>query len=289
MEIALVLRFEPRAVLQTIERRRCTAFLGLPATLQALTREASENHYDVGSLRLCIAGGDTVAVSLQEEFQRCFGVEVREGFGLTEAVPIIVNYPGRARTGSIGEVAIGVEVKIVDEKGEAVSNGVVGEIITRLPGLMVGYWNDPASTAAAIRDGWFYTGDLAYQDEDGYFWFSGRKKEIIIRGGSNVSPQEVEEVLLQHPAVYQAGVVGVPDPKMGESIVAFVSRRDNAACSEQELIDFTKKSLSDHKVPGTVYFLCEMPLGNTGKVSRKALKEMLQGSDPSAGAAGQQL
>jgi len=138
------------------------------------------------------------------------------------------------------------------------------------------YWNDPDATALAVRDGWLYTGDLAYQDEDGYFWFSGRKKEIIIRGGSNISPQEVEEILLQHPAVFQAGVVGTPDPDLGESVIAFVSLRDQRTCSETELIDFARKSLSDHKVPRAVYFLAAIPLGNTGKVSRKLLKEMLQ-------------
>jgi long-chain acyl-CoA synthetase len=276
-ELALVPRFEPGAVLRTLERRRCTVTFGLPAGLQALCRELAKGPVDVSSLRLCSAGGDTVSLALQKEFQERFGVSIQEGVGMTESVPICLNLPGRVRPGSVGEPAEGMEVRVVDETGAPVEPGATGELIVRTAAKMIGYWNDPEATAATVRDGWLYTGDLARVDEDGYYWFAGRKKEIIIRGGSNVAPQEVEEVLLQHPAVFQAGVVGMPDPELGESVVAFVSLRDDGSgCCESELIDYARQFLSEHKVPGKVHFLADMPLGTTGKVSRKSLKESLQ-------------
>ena len=276
-ECALVPRFDPGAVLQTLQRRRCTATFGLPAGLQALCRELAKNPIDVGSLRLCSAGGDTVSVAVQKEFEQRFGVSIQEGVGMTESVPICLNRPGRIRAGSVGEAAEGMEVRVVDETGAPVEPGATGELIVRTEAKMTGYWNDLEATAATVRDGWLYTGDLARVDEDGYYWFAGRKKEIIIRGGSNVAPQEVEEVLLQHPAVFQAGVVGMPDPELGESVVAFVSLRDNGpGCCASELIDYARQFLSEHKVPGTVHFLADMPLGTTGKVSRKRLRESLQ-------------
>jgi long-chain acyl-CoA synthetase len=274
-ETALVPRFEAAAILRTLERRRCTATFGLPAGLQALCRELSQTPVDVSSLRLCFSGGDTVSLALQEAFRRGFRVAIQEGIGMTEAVPICVNRPGQVHTGSCGVPAEGMEARIVDESGAEVGPGVTGELCVRTAAMMIGYWNDPEATAAAIRDGWLYTGDLARWDEDGYCWFAGRKKEIIIRGGSNIAPQEVEEVLLQHPAVFQAGVVGVPDPELGESVIAFVSLRDKQACCESELIDFARGYLSDHKVPCHVHFLSDLPLGTTGKVSRRTLKESL--------------
>jgi long-chain acyl-CoA synthetase len=275
-ESAFVPRFDANVALDTLERRRCTAMFGLPALLQALCRVQGEAARDVSSLRMCGAGGDSVSAKLQSDFQQRFGVGIQEGIGMTEGVPLCLNTPGRVRTGTVGQAAEGVEIRVVDDSGRTVEPGAVGELIARMPGTMLGYWNDAEATAATIRDGWLHTGDLVRMDEDGYVWFSGRKKEIIIRGGSNVAPQEVEEILLQHPAVFQAGVVGVPDPEFGESVVAFVSLKNGGRCSEPELIGFARQFLSDHKVPGKVHFLPDMPLGTTGKVSRKTLKESLQ-------------
>lgn len=274
-EVALVPRFDPAAILRTLERRRCTATFGLPAGLQALCRALAEGSYDVSSLRTCVAGGDSVSPALQKEFKEKFGVSIQEGIGMTEALPISANRPGRIKIGSVGPPLDGMEVRIVDDQGAPVPRGVTGELTVRTSVKMLGYWNDPAATAAAVRDGWLHTGDLVRQDEDGYCWFAGRKKEIIVRGGSNVAPQEVEDVLLQHPAVFQAGVIGVPDPELGESVIAFVSLRERGGCCERELIDFARRLLSDHKVPGKVHFLESMPLGATGKVSRRTLKEWL--------------
>ena len=229
MTLALIPTFDPRAVLRVVERQRCTLIGGLPVALQSLVREQSASAFDVGSLRFCLGGGDSVAVSLQTEFQKKFGVPVQELIGMTETLPTCFNRSNWIKTGSVGQAAEGVEIRILDEQGREAPVGEAGEMVVRHPGTAVGYWNDPDSTSAAIRDGWLYTGDLASKDNDGFYWFAGRKKEIIIRGGSNVSPQEVEEALLKHPAVFQAGVVGTPDPTWGESVVAFVRPHDDVS------------------------------------------------------------
>ena len=147
----------------------------------------------------------------------------------------------------------------------------------RSPGNFIGYWNDPVETAAALENGWLMTGDLVRRDSDGYFWFEGRKKQIIVRGGANIAPQEVEEALYQHPAVLEAGVIGLPDPVYGERVVAFVTLRPGKFLAEQDLREFAKKRLSDHKVPERIEFLEALPKGPTGKVQRRALKEMASG------------
>jgi long-chain acyl-CoA synthetase len=274
-ECALVPRFDAAEVMETLERRRCTATFGLPVMLQAMCREQEVHPRDAGTLRMCIAGGDTVPLPLQQEFQRLFGCAIQQGIGMTECVPICITRPTRVRPGSIGEPALDVQARIVDGAGLPVPPGEVGELIYRAPSMMVGYWNDPVATAATVRGGWLYSGDLARQDADGWYWFAGRSKEIIVRGGSNVAPQEVEEVLLQHPAVFQAGVVGVPDAEQGESVIAFVCLRESRGCNELELLDFARRHLSEHKVPGRVHFLEALPLGNTGKVSRRSLRDSL--------------
>jgi long-chain acyl-CoA synthetase len=274
MTLALIPAFDPRAVLRVVERHRCTLIGGLPAALQILVREQSSSTFNVESLRFCLGGGDSVAVSLQTEFQDAFGVPIQEAIGMTEAYMTCFNRSDRIKTGSVGQAVEGVEIRILDEHGRDLPLGEAGEMVIRHPGTAAGYWNDPEGTSAAIRDGWLYTGDLAFKDNDGFYWFAGRKKEIIIRGGSNISPQEVEEVLLKHPAVFQAGVVGTPDPTWGESIVAFVRPHDGASRGEQELIEFAKQHLADYKTPEQIHFIDEMPLGLTGKVHRKTLKEM---------------
>jgi long-chain acyl-CoA synthetase len=169
----------------------------------------------------------------------------------------------------------GVRLAVVDADGRHLLDGEVGEFVIQSSGNCVGYWNDPIATEALMRGGWLHSGDLAMRDADGYFWFKGRKKEIIVRGGSNVSPQEVEEVIYQHPDVFEVGVVGEPHPVYGERIVAFVSPRNGNAPSEQELREYARKSLADYKVPEKIFFVPQLPKGPTGKVHRATLKAML--------------
>jgi long-chain acyl-CoA synthetase len=230
----------------------------------------------MSSLRGLVVGGDAAPLALQQRARELFGLPLQEIYGLTESVPLIVNARDAVRPGSMGRAL--TELRIVNPAGEDTPDGGSGELIARSPGNCAGYWNDPAATAELLRKGWLYTGDLAERDSDGYYWFRGRIKQIIIRAGSNISPQEVEEVLYQHPAVFEAGVVGKPDAVYGETVAAFVSLRPGAKVEESELRDFARQRLADYKVPETVVILPELPKGLTGKVLRRALKEMLTGA-----------
>lgn len=204
---------------------------------------------------------------------------------MTEALPITVNPKGAAQQGSIGVRIEGFDLRIAGRDGRDVAEGETGEILVRGPATCIGYWNDPEATRAALRDGWLSTGDLASRDADGYYWFQGRTKEIIIRAGSNISPQEVEEALYKHPAVLEAGVIGVADPIYGETVAAFVVLRRNQTIAPQELRQFAAQYLADYKLPEQIFFLEEMPKGATGKVHRRTLREMAPASADSHRAA----
>jgi long-chain acyl-CoA synthetase len=273
--VVLIPNFEPSAVLNAIERFRCTYTLSLPALLQFITEEQARAPRDVSSLRTVLAGGDTVSVALQNRFESLFKLSVREVYGMTETLPLTLNPQGRIRAGSVGLAVDGVRIRLVDLDGHEVKLGETGEITVQSATNCVGYWNNVPSTKSTIRDGWLHTGDLAYCDVDGYYWFKGRTKQIIIRGGSNISPQEVEEALYRHRDVLEAGVVGAPDPVYGEIVVAFVVLRENSRVESEELRRFARETLADYKVPERIFFLSEIPKGPTGKVHRRVLKEML--------------
>lgn len=267
--------FEPGAVLDLIERFRCSFTVGLPTLIHYLIEEQAKKPRDVSSLRLVYAAGDAVPASLQERFQALFGIPLLESFGMTECIPICrSNAVEGIRTGSIGRPAPEIEARAAGPSGVTVPENETGELAVRSATNFVGYWENPEATAETLREGWLYTGDLVRRDADGYFWFMGRKKEIIIRCGSNISPQEVEDALYQHPAVLQAGVIGTPHPVYGEQVVAFVSLRDGQETSEQQLIEFARKRLADYKTPERILFLRDLPKGPTGKVQRRALKEI---------------
>jgi long-chain acyl-CoA synthetase len=278
---AFVPVFHPDAVLDAIERFRCTYTVALPALLQFLVEAQVRQPRDVSSLRAVIAGGDTVPVSLQERFQKYFGIVLPEVYGMTETLPVSMNPPDAIRQGSVGTPR--VATRIVDLRDRDVAPGETGEIVVRSPSNCIGYWNDEPATADLLRGGWLHTGDLGSIDSDGYLWFKGRLKQIIIRCGSNISPQEVEEALYQHPAVLEAGVIGVPHGVYGEMVVAFVALRAGTAATEEELREHARGRLADYKVPERIYFIAELPKGITGKVQRRALKEMLaRGASASA-------
>ena len=273
---AVLLRtFDPAAALDFIERFRCTGIMGLPAMLQFVVEEQARRLRDVSSVRNAGAAGDTVPVALQRRFQDAFDIQLREGYALTESCPVSFNPNTHVRVGSIGQTAHGVEVRLVDQHVHDVPTGETGEILVRGPANCIGYWNDPDATARLFEDGWLHTGDLASCDEDGYYWFKGRLKQIIIRGGSNVSPQEVEEALHQHPAVLEAGVVGAPHPLYGEVPVAAVALRAGHSADENQLRAHACKLLADYKVPERIFFLTELPKGLTGKVDRRSLRDIL--------------
>jgi len=243
--------------------------------LSFVVEEQVRRPRDLSSVLNAGAAGDTVPAVLQGRFQDVFGVQLREGYGLTESNPVTWNPNTDVRIGSIGLAVPGVEVRIVDRHGHNVPTGETGEILVRSPANCVGYWNDPAATACLFEDGWMHTGDLASRDEDGFYWFKGRLKQLIIRGGSNISPQEVEEALLQHPAVLEAGVVGAPHAIYSEVPVAAVALRACHYVNEDELRAHARTLLADYKVPERIFFIPELPKGLTGKVDRRSLRDIL--------------
>ena len=259
--------FEVDNTLDAFGSWSCTYTLGLPVMFESLLRAQAAASRNVISGRYFFCGGDSVAPVLQQAFRPVFG-PICEVYGLTEVAPAAWNRPGEVRVGSIGKPGDGIEFRLIDAEGMPVTPGTVGEICIKAPHLMAGYWQDTGA-----GDGWFRTGDLARVDTDGFYWFSGRKKEIIVRGGSNVSPQEVEAVLYEHPAVAEAAAVGRPHAFWGETVVAHVALRPGWRLDEQELIAFAKERLADYKTPEAIVFHSELPKGPTGKLQRRALRE----------------
>jgi long-chain acyl-CoA synthetase len=270
----LLKAFSPPAALDAIERHGCTQVAGLPVLIRLMVEEQAVRPRNVSSLRIVAVGGDAVPVALQQRVLALFQVEAREGYGLTEVMPVAFNRPGAVRIGSLGQAA-NASIRIVDSKGNDMAPEEVGELLVYGPANCLGYWNDPKATADLLEEGWLHTGDLASSDDDGYYWFKGRLKQIIIRGGSNISPQEVEEALYRHPAVLEAGVVGLPDPIFGEIPVAFVSVREGHGVQSDELIAHASRLLSDYKVPERIFFMDALPKGLTGKVDRRHLRDIL--------------
>ena len=274
--VVLVPVFDPMAVLDAIERHRCTSCIFLPSMAQFAVVEQMKKPRVVNSMQWIIAGGDSVPVALQKQFQAAFGVPLREGIAMTECCPMLANPVDAMRLGSVGLPMRYVEARVVNNDGRPIPDGEIGELSVRSPCNFTGYWNNPEETAAALRDGWLFTGDLVRRDAEGYFWFQGRKKQIIVRESYNIAPQEVEEVLYKNPAVLEAGVIGMPDPIFGEKVVAYVSLRPGQTATEAELREFARQHLNDLKVPEKILFLAELPKGLSGKVDRRALKEMAQ-------------
>jgi long-chain acyl-CoA synthetase len=258
-----------------VEKHGCTFLPSLPTLLQFILDEQERAPRRMASLRAGASSGDAVSVALQNRFQRSFGIPLQELYCMTESLPMMLNPRNALRPGSLGRPAYGVEARLIDSSGREVPMGETGEIAVRSPANCIGYWNDPKSTSAALGDGLLRTGDLACCDTEGYYWFQGRKKEIIIRAGSNISPQEVEEALYRHPAVREAGVVGIPDPVYGEIVAACVVLREGKSAGAAELQNFACEFLADYKVPARIVYLEELPKSPTGKVQRRALKERL--------------
>jgi long-chain acyl-CoA synthetase len=278
--LTLVPRFAPDKVLRVIERDRVTVFEGVPTMYSALLHAADRDRYDVSSLRVCISGGSAMPVQVLRSFEDAFGCVILEGYGLSETSPVATfNHPHAERKpGSIGTPVRGVQLRLVGDDGTDVLPGQIGEIAIRGENVMTGYWGRPDATAAAIPDGWFRSGDLATMDENGYYTIVDRKKDLIIRGGFNVYPREIEEILYTHPAVAEVAVVGIPDDYLGEEVGAAVALRSGATASPAELRDFAKQQIAAHKYPRHVWLVDALPKGPTGKILRRAV----QPPDPTA-------
>jgi len=272
--ITILRRFEPGAVLRAIPKYRATFAGGMPVMINALINYPDAGSYDLSSLKVFMGGGDCVPLEMQNRFRALFGVVVDELCGMTEVM--YCNQPlnlGQRRAGSIGKPFGDVRIRLEDPDGNEVPDGEVGEIVIHSGAVTLGYWNDPENTRLALHGGGMHSGDLARRDADGYLWFVGRAKDIIIRGGSNISPGEVEDVLYAHPAVYEVGVVGVPCSELGQRVRAYVALKPGAAVTDRELMDWTAKSIAAYKVPESIAFLPALPIGPTGKVVRRALRE----------------
>jgi long-chain acyl-CoA synthetase len=267
--------FDPAAILDQAERHRCTYTFTLPALLQFILDEQARRPREIAALRTWLVGGDSVPGALYERARQVLGVSPQEVYASTEAGFISLNPVDAIREGSMGTPISSVQVRIVDPADNDVAEGETGELLLRNAAACSGYWRDAQATADLMRGGWLHTGDLASRDAEDYLWFRGRAKQIIVRAGSNISPQEVEETLYRHPAVREAGVTGRPDPVYGETVVAFIALKSGAEASESELREFARKRLADYKTPERIVFLSDLPKGLTGKVDRRALKETL--------------
>ncbi|HEX7323563.1 MAG TPA: long-chain fatty acid--CoA ligase [Mycobacterium sp.] len=263
--LTLIPRFSPEKALSIIERDRVTVFEGVPTMFAAMLHCGARP--DTSSLRLCVSGGAAMPVEVMRGFEKAFGCMVLEGYGLSETSPVAsFNHPDRERKpGSIGTPVAGVEMKLIEPSEDG-----VGEIAVRGHNVMKGYWNRPDATAAAIdAEGWFHTGDLARVDDDGFYFIVDRSKDMIIRGGYNVYPREIEEVLYEHPAVREAAVVGIPDAMLGEEVGAAVALKPGADADATAIRDYVKDRVAGYKYPRRVWFVDELPKGPTGKILKR--------------------
>jgi long-chain acyl-CoA synthetase len=271
--VTVLLRwFDPRVFLALIEEHRLQSSAVVPSMIHLLLAQPLEE-LDLSSLRFLGCGAAPLAPQAAEEIERRISVTVRQGYGLTETAALIATNPvGREKPGSVGVPIPGAVVAILDESDSQLPAGEPGEICVRSPAVMRGYWRAPEATAETIRDGWLHTGDIGYVDEEGYLFIVDRKKDLIIRGGFNVYPRDVEDALLEHPAVSAAGVVGRPDDRYGEEVVAFVALREPDAVGEDELIEWARGQIGGYKYPREVHILDAIPLTAVGKLDRKALR-----------------
>ena len=281
--IALVERFDPLSCVETIRTHGVTVIAGAPPMFEAWSTARGIDADAFRSVRLAVSGGAALPVSVSEAFEARFGVPVWEGYGLTEAAPIVSTslVGGEPRKGSIGVPLPGVEVRLVDAEGEDALEGDSGEIWVRGPNVFAGYWGDEQATAGALTpDGWLRTGDGGYLDEGGYLFLTDRVKDMIVSGGENVYPVEVEEALCQHPDVEDAAVFGVPDARWGEAVKALVIRRPGSSVEAEELVAFARERLAGYKLPRSVDFVDELPRTPTGKVLKRELRERYRNAPP---------
>jgi long-chain acyl-CoA synthetase len=271
--LTLLPRFDPSKALEILARDHVTVFEGVPTMYGALVHHPDWAKFDLSALRLCVTGGSAMPVEIMRGFERNFGCSVLEGYGLTETSPVAsFNHPDRpSKPGSIGTPIRGVEMRVVDDQDNELPAGEIGEIVIRGHNVMKGYWKNTEATEAAMRGGWFHSGDLARTDEDGYYFIVDRKTDMIIRGGYNVYPREVEDVLYEHPAVAEVAVIGVPHPELGQEVGAAIKLKPGATASADELRDFVKGQLAAYKYPRYVQLFDALPKGPTEKILKRQI------------------
>jgi long-chain acyl-CoA synthetase len=268
--------FNPEEVFRLIERYRVFSFLGVPTMYQILLNHPASGRHDTSSLKRCIISAAPVTSELYRAFTEKFHCRMLEGYGLTEASPgvALCRASQPHRPGSCGLPFPNVEVRIVDDEDRFLPPREHGEIVVRGPNVMKGYYKRPEETAAVLRGGWLHTGDMGYLDEEGYLYITDRKKDMIIKGGENIYPSEIESYLTEHPAVLEAAVIGVPDEKYGEDVMAFVVRRPGAPVTEAEIMTFCQTRVSRFKSPCRVRFVDALPKTLVGKVQKRELRRL---------------
>ena len=275
--MVLLPQFKVQEVLETIAKYRPTLFPGVPTMYVAINNYPEVGRYDLHSIKACLSGAAPLPVEVANRFEALTGARLVEGFGLTEASPVTHSNPifGARKVGTIGLPLPDTDARIVDlQTGErTLSPKEIGEVVVKGPQVMAGYWNQPSETALVLRDGWLYTGDIGCMDEQGYFTIVDRKKEMIITGGFNTYPREVEEPLYEHPKVKEAVAVGLPDSYRGETVKVYIVLKEGQSATEQEILDFCKQRMAKYKVPTLVEFRRELPKTLVGKVLRRALRE----------------
>jgi long-chain acyl-CoA synthetase len=284
LRLVLMPRFDPATVLKTIADEQVGFWIGVPTMYWSLLQHAASASVEVAGvaehLRCCVSGGAPMPVEVLRRFEETFRVRVLEGYGLSETAPVVAfNQLERpSKPGTVGFPVFGVDIRCVDEDGRPVAAGERGEVVVRGPSVMKSYYNRPEATEEVMRNGWFHTGDIGILDSDGYLSIVDRKKDMILRGGFNVYPRELEEVLLTHPAVSMAAVVGVPDERLGEEVKAFIVRKPGADLTEEELIAWCTEQFAAYKYPRTIEFRETLPIGPTGKVLKRELRAIHRGA-----------
>ncbi|MCI5081556.1 MAG: long-chain fatty acid--CoA ligase [Saprospiraceae bacterium] len=274
----LLPRFDADAVLGLMQKEKVTLFAGVPTMYWGLLN-ADDSPYDLSAIasnmRVCVSGGASLPVQVLKDFEAKFKVPILEGYGMSEGSPVVTfNHLNEERKpGSIGRPVWGVQVKVVDENDQEVPVGEKGELIYRGHNVMIGYYNKPEANEVTLRDGWMHSGDVAVKDEDGYFYIVDRLKDMVIRGGLNVYPREVEEVMMKHEAVSMVAVIGVPHEQHGEEVKACVVLKDGKEISEADLVAWTKEHIAAYKYPRIIEFMEALPMNATGKILKKELRK----------------
>lgn len=277
--IVLLPKFDPKTTIETMEREKVNFWVGVPTMYWALLNYVSETGYDTTTvseyMKVCTSGGAPMPVEVMKAFEERFGVRVFEGYGLSETAPLACfnHFERPSKPGTVGQSIMGVEVRCFDDDDKEVPRGERGEVVIRGMNVMKGYYKRPDATAEAFRNGWFHTGDIGIMDQDGYLAIVDRKKDMILRGGYNVYPRELEEVIMTHPAVSLVAVIGVPCDKMGEEVKAFVVLKPNMQLSEEEFLEWGKQQFAAYKYPRFVEFRDSLPIGGTGKILKRELRE----------------
>lgn len=276
--VVVLPKYELRAVCEAIERHRVRGFSAVPAMIHNMVVDPATAEYDLSSLEAVGSGSAPLPVKVLEAFREKFGAEVYEGYGLSEAAPTVSAHrrDEPVKPGSVGRAFPGVEIRIVDEEGRELSTDEVGELIVRGENISPGYFRNEAATREALRDGWLHTGDIARIDADGYLFIVDRKKDLIIRGGFNIYPRDLEEIIVKHPAVAEVAVIGAPSESMGEEVVAFVVRKPGERIEEHELIQYCQEKLAKYKTPRKIVFTDALPRNGVGKILKKNLRELLK-------------